>query len=161
MAAEPSIFSTLAAVSAASAFSTMCGPGALTRKRIVRPSTCAVTSVPSMSGAIATTCARPNVSTCAVRTARRGSIGLSAGSTAEPPGSNPSVIADFSAAMASSEPKWPICAASTLVMTATCGRTSFDSGLISPGWLVPISATQKAASGGSRARVSGTPQWLL
>ncbi len=48
-----------------------------------------------------------------------------------------------------------------VVITATSGRTRRDSGAISPGWFMPISATQNAASAGSRASVSGTPQWLL
>ncbi len=56
---------------------------------------------------------------------------------------------------------WPRCAAATVVTTATCGRASAASGAISPGWFMPISQTQNRASSGSRARVSGTPQWLL
>jgi hypothetical protein len=47
------------------------------------------------------------------------------------------------------------------VITATCGRASRASGAISPAWFMPISATQYAASAGSRASVSGKPQWLL
>ena len=44
---------------------------------------------------------------------------------------------------------------------ATCGRTIFTSGRISPGWFMPISKMPKSQSCGSRASVSGTPQWLL
>ena len=38
---------------------------------------------------------------------------------------------------------------------------SAASGAISPAWFMPISTTQAAACSGSRANVSGTPQWLL
>ncbi len=58
-------------------------------------------------------------------------------------------------------PKLPTCAAAIAVMTATCGRARRASGAISPGWFMPISATQNRASPGKRAKVSGTPQWLL
>jgi hypothetical protein len=44
------------------------------------------------------------------------------------------------------------------VIIATSGRTSSDSGAISPAWFMPISTTQAEAPGGSRAKVSGTPQ---
>ena len=50
---------------------------------------------------------------------------------------------------------------STVVTTATCGRTMPVSGTISPAWFMPISNTPKALSRGMRASVSGTPQWLL
>ena len=43
-------------------------------------------------------------------------------------------------------------------MIATCGRTIFDSGVISPAWFMPISKTPNSVSAGMRARVSGTPQ---
>ena len=35
------------------------------------------------------------------------------------------------------------------------------SGAISPGWFIPISITAYSLSAGIRARVSGTPHWLL
>ena len=63
--------------------------------------------------------------------------------------------------MASTDGKYPRCTGSTVVTTATCGRTISASGVISPGWFMPISSTAKALSGGMRASVSGTPQWLL
>ena len=92
---------------------------------------------------------------------RIASCAVPAGSTAVPPGSSPAKIDAFSAAIASSDPISPRCARSTQVMIATCGRTSAASGAISPGWFMPISNTAKSASRGIRARVSGTPIWLL
>ena len=53
------------------------------------------------------------------------------------------------------------CTASTVVISATCGRASRASGAISPGAFMPISMTAKSRSAGIRASVSGTPQWLL
>ncbi len=59
-------------------------------------------------------------------------------------------------------PRWPICARSIAVISATCGRARRASGAISPAWFMPISATQNAAPRAAvRARVSGTPHWLL
>ena len=46
----------------------------------------------------------------------------------------------------------------TVVIIATCGRASCESGAISPGPFMPISITAKSVSAGIRARVSGTPQ---
>ena len=65
------------------------------------------------------------------------------------------------AAMPATESKNSRCAAATVVITATCGRTSFVSGVISPAWFMPISNTPNCASRGRRASISGTPQWLL
>ncbi len=161
MAAAPSMPRALAAVSAAMALRTMWAPGALMRKAISRSSIWASTSVPSWSGCMAMIWAMPNVSMRAARGARRPSMALSAGSTATPSAARPSPMALFSSAIASRLPKWPICAASTAVITATSGLTSRESGRISPGRLVPSSATQNARPAGMRARVSGTPHWLL
>ena len=51
--------------------------------------------------------------------------------------------------------------APTVVISATCGRAMRDRGAISPGLLIPISMMAKSVSWGMRAKVSGTPQWLL
>ena len=81
--------------------------------------------------------------------------------TAVPPGSSPSKIAAFSRAMPRTSRKAARCTASTVVISATCGRASRARGAISPGAFMPISMTAKSRSAGIRARVSGTPQWLL
>ena len=47
------------------------------------------------------------------------------------------------------------------VMTATCGRTCAVSARISPALFIPISSTANSALRGIRARLSGTPVWLL
>ncbi len=60
--------------------------------------------------------------------------------------------------MPSTEAKFSRCTASTVVISATCGRASFVSGVISPAWFMPISITANAVFGGMRASVSGTPQ---
>ena len=63
--------------------------------------------------------------------------------------------------MAESEWKCSIWTGSTVVIRATSGRTIAVSGRISAPWFMPISNTPKRLSAGIRARVSGTPQWLL
>ena len=45
-----------------------------------------------------------------------------------------------------------------VVISAACGRTMRTSGVISPGWFMPISNTPNRAPAGMRASVSGTPQ---
>ena len=92
---------------------------------------------------------------------RIGLVGRSAGKTATPPGSNPSMMDAFSWAMPSMLSKASRCAGATVVITTTSGRAIRDRGAISPGWFMPISITAKSASRGIRASVSGTPQWLL
>ena len=77
---------------------------------------------------------------------------------ATPPGSRPEKISALASAMASTEGKNSRCTGDTLVTMATCGRTIATSGVISPAWFMPISATQNRVSRGIRARVSGTPQ---
>ena len=47
---------------------------------------------------------------------------------------------------------------SIVVMMATCGRTIFTSGVISPAWFMPISNTAKRVLAGQRANDNGTPQ---
>ena len=78
-----------------------------------------------------------------------------------PPGSRPAKISALASAIAASLANCPRCTGSTLVMTAICGRTIRDSGVISPAWFMPISNTAKRVAAGMRASVSGTPQWLL
>ena len=86
---------------------------------------------------------------------------LSRLSTQTPPGSRPSKISALASATASSDGKYAIWAASTLVTTATSGRIRRASGAISPAWFIPTSNTPKAASRGMRASDSGTPHRLL
>ncbi len=57
--------------------------------------------------------------------------------------------------------KFSVCTPSTVVMIAAWGRTRRASGVISPAWFMPISNTANSASSGRRARVNGTPIWLL
>jgi hypothetical protein len=52
-------------------------------------------------------------------------------------------------------------AGAMVVMTATCGRTCVVSSAISPAWFMPISNTPNRLRAGIRARLSGTPTWLL
>ena len=66
---------------------------------------------------------------------------LSRLSTAVPPGSMPQKISPLASAMAEIERKNSICTGSTVVITATCGRTMRVSGSISPAWFMPISKT--------------------
>jgi hypothetical protein len=80
---------------------------------------------------------------------------------ATPPGSSPSKISALASAIASSVPKYSICAGAIAVTMATCGRTSRVSAASSPAWFMPISNTPKRLSRGIRARLSGTPTWLL
>ena len=49
------------------------------------------------------------------------------------------------------------CTGSTVVMTATCGRTIFTSGVISPAWFMPISKIAKRASPGSAPATAARP----
>jgi len=49
----------------------------------------------------------------------------------------------------------------TLTTSATVGRVSSLSRAISPAWFMPISTTQRLASGRALHSVSGTPQKLL
>jgi hypothetical protein len=54
-----------------------------------------------------------------------------------------------------------MCAGAMVVTTATSGRTCPVSTSISPAWFMPISNTPNFARDGIRARLSGTPTWLL
>ena len=93
--------------------------------------------------------------------ARRSKWGLSRLSTATPPGSMPANTSALASAICSTVSKKALCTASTVVITATWGRTSRDMGSISPGLFIPISKTPKAVSDGMRARLSGRPHLLL
>ena len=73
--------------------------------------------------------------------ASRANCGLSRLITAAPPRSSPRKISALASAIASTEPKNSRCTGSTVVMIATCGRTSRVSGSISPAWFMPISNT--------------------
>ena len=77
---------------------------------------------------------------------------------ATPPGSTPSKISLLASAIAATEGKNSRCAGATVVISATCGRTSRVRARISPAWFIPISNTPKAAPSGKRARLNGTPQ---
>ena len=96
----------------------------------------------------------------AARTSRS-RCGVSFGTTPMPPGSRPSKISPLASAIASSEPRFSMCAGAIAVMSARCGRTMRVSAAISPGLFMPISSTANSASRGIRARLSGTPVWLL
>jgi hypothetical protein len=78
--------------------------------------------------------------------------------TATPPGSIPAKISPLASAMPWTERKCSTWTGSTVVITATWGRTIRVSGAISAAWFMPISNTPKRASRGMRARVRGTPQ---
>ena len=78
-----------------------------------------------------------------------------------PPGRSPEKTSPLASAIAASEAKCSIWTGSTVVTSATSGRTCATSGTISRGWFMPISKTAKRLSAGIRASVSGTPQWLL
>ena len=54
-----------------------------------------------------------------------------------------------------------MCAGAMAVISATCGRTIRVSAAISPALFMPSSSTAYSASRGIRARLSGTPVWLL
>ena len=58
-----------------------------------------------------------------------------------PPGSSPKKISPFASAIAEIERKNSMCTGSTVVITATCGRTIRVKGSISPAWFMPISNT--------------------
>ena len=92
------------------------------------------------------------------RRCSRANCELSRLSTTAPPGSSPSKISALASAIASMPAKNSRCTGSTVVMIATCGRTIFTSGSISPAWFMPISNTAKRAVAGQRASDSGTPQ---
>ena len=49
----------------------------------------------------------------------------------------------------------------TSVTSRHAASTSRASGSSSPAWFIPISNTPKRASRGIRARLNGTPVWLL
>ena len=78
--------------------------------------------------------------------------------TAAPPGSMPRKISALASAIFSTEPKYSRCTGSTVVTMATCGRTIFTKGVISPAWFMPISKIAYLTSAGQRASDSGTPQ---
>ena len=78
-----------------------------------------------------------------------------------PPGTRPWKISALASAISSTDENCARCTGSTVVMTATCGRTIWVSGVISPAWFMPISNTPNCVAFGMRASVSGTPQWLL
>ena len=48
-----------------------------------------------------------------------------------------------------------------VVTTATCGRTNRVNADNSPAWFMPISKMPNRVRAGIRARLSGTPTWLL
>jgi hypothetical protein len=86
---------------------------------------------------------------------------LSALSTAIPPGDMPSKISALARAM-------PLAVGEVLDVHRTDGgdrrrvrANHARQGTISPGWFMPISKTARSVSRGMRARVSGTPMWLL
>jgi len=64
-------------------------------------------------------------------------------------------------AMPSIEPRFSMCAGAIAVIAARCGRTIAVSARISPALFIPISRTANRESRGIRARLSGTPVWLL
>ena len=84
--------------------------------------------------------------------------GASAFKTAYPRVERPCTIAAFSRAIPSRLSKAAKCAGATVVTKAASGRTKRAKGAISPGLLMPISTTAKAASRGKLAKVKGTPQ---
>ena len=79
-------------------------------------------------------------------------------STTAPSGSSPEKISALASAIASMPAKNSRCTGSIVVMMATCGRTIFTSGVISPAWFMPISNTAKRVLAGQRANDNGTPQ---
>ena len=113
--------------------------------------------------------ARPNETTRAplasAASRNRAKCGESAGITAtggwSPIGSSASKISALASAMASSEPRFSMWAGAMVVITATCGRTCRVSPSISPAWFMPISNTPYCVRAGIRARLKGTPTWLL
>ena len=74
---------------------------------------------------------------------------------------NPSTTVAFSRAIPSILSNAAKCAGATEVIKATSGLANKERGAISPGWFIPISITAKSKSSRMRAKVSGTPQWLL
>ena len=54
-----------------------------------------------------------------------------------------------------------VCAGAMAVTIAMCGRTIAVSADSSPAWFIPISNTPAWQSRGIRARLKGTPVWLL
>ena len=92
---------------------------------------------------------------------KRSRCGLSNGMIAVPPGCKPAKISPLASAMPASSAKFSICAEATHVITAIAGRTCCVNAAISPAWFMPISKMPKRLSAGIRARLSGTPVWLL
>ncbi len=81
---------------------------------------------------------------------------------AAPPGIRPSKISALALATPSSpSSKFSVCTGPTVEITAAWGRTMRDRGRISSAWFMPISNTARRVSAGMRARVRGTPMWLL
>jgi hypothetical protein len=81
---------------------------------------------------------------------------------AAPPGSSPAKISALARATPiSPSGKFSVCTGPTVVTAAACGRTMRDRGRISSAWFMPISKTARWVSRGMRARVRGTPIWLL
>ena len=70
---------------------------------------------------------------------RKANCSLSRLSTAWPPGTTPSKISAFAAAISSRSRKLPRWAGAIVVIIATCGRTIPTSGRISLAWFMPIS----------------------
>ncbi len=81
---------------------------------------------------------------------------------AVPPGIRPAKISPLARATpASPSSKFSMCTGPTVVTATACGFTIRDRGPISPAWFMPISNTARRVAAGIRARVRGTPKWLL
>ena len=78
-----------------------------------------------------------------------------------PPVCKPSKISILAFKIFSLEPKIPICAVPTLVITATVGFAIFVKTSISPKWFIPISTTAHSVFSSQLKIVRGTPIWLL
>ena len=91
----------------------------------------------------------------------RSRIGWSALTIRVPFFLKPSVIETFSFMIASIEPKPVRWARWTLLMRTISGQAIFDRPEISPGWLLPISATIILVSGCADRMVIGRPILLL
>ncbi len=88
--------------------------------------------------------------------------GLSALRMAAPPGSRPEKISALARATPSSPSgKFSVCTGPTVEMATAWGRTIPDRGRISSAWFMPISKMARRVALGMRARVRGTPMWLL
>ena len=77
----------------------------------------------------------------APRVTSRSRCGLSLGTIAIAIGLQPSKISPLASAIASSLPRFSMCAGAMAVTIATCGRTSRVSAAISPALFMPISST--------------------